>query len=138
MQKKKREPLKQFKLVQLKELKKDFVSSDFQSMGEARFYEGVVLPMLLTGVLNACLLHEVFEIVPKVKNGKELLRARIYTPDFFLEYSSGKKRVIEIKDPKVRQMQRDYPLRKQLFLLKYCIPNGWLFEEIESKSEYEP
>ena len=40
---------------------------------------------------------------------------------------------IEVKGKAMKKLQRDYPLRRQLFLLRYAVPKGWAFLEIPAE-----
>lgn len=106
---------------------------EFQSYAERLYWETYVQPMLLIGEIKSYDLHRSFEVVPAVKWGNVNLRAKVYTPDFFLEMADGSIKVVELKGKVVRKLQRDYPLRRQLFILNYCIPNHWEFEEVSSE-----
>lgn len=116
-----------------KKKRKGKSKDEFQSYAEQRYWETVLYPMHLAGLIRSCDLHRSFEVVPAVKWGNVNLRAKVYTPDFFLEMTDGSVRVIEIKGKVIRKLQRDYPLRRQLFILNYCIPNNWEFEEVSSE-----
>ena len=105
-----------------KKKRKGKSKDEFQSYAEQRYWETVLYPMHLAGLIRSCDLHRYFN-----------LRAKVYTPDFFLEMTDGSVRVIEIKGKVIRKLQRDYPLRRQLFILNYCIPNNWEFEEVSSE-----
>lgn len=102
----------------------------FDSKGEAIYYERFVLPLLESGDIVSCDVHHTFEIIPKVEFQGSIFAARRFKPDFVLTYKDGHVKVVEVKARYVRQAQRDYPLRRQLFLINYCIPNGWEFEEV--------
>jgi len=106
------------------------LSREFDSDAEQRYYEKRVLPPLQTGLLLCCELHKAFEIVPALEHCGRKYKNRIYTPDFYLEYQDGSVEVVEIKGRKIKKLQRDYPLRRQLFILNYCIPNNWRFMEV--------
>ncbi|WNS40840.1 hypothetical protein [Paenibacillus sp. MMS20-IR301] len=47
-----------------------------------------------------------------------------------MELKDGSVEVVEIKGRVIKKLQRDYPLRRQLFILNYCIPNNWKFKEV--------
>lgn len=57
-------------------------------------------------------------------------RKRVYTPDFYMELKDGSVEIVEVKGRMIKKIQRDYPLRRQLFILKYCLPNNWKFIEV--------
>lgn len=101
----------------------------FDSQAEERFYNRHVLPGLLSGIIISSDVHKTFEIMEAVEHCGHKYKNREYTPDFVLAFRDGTVEVVEIKGKQVKKMQRDYPLRKQLFILKYCIPNGWKFIE---------
>lgn len=104
--------------------------ADFDSSGEAVYYAQFVYPLLLTGEIVSCDMHREFEILPKLVFQGKTYRPRKFKPDFFLTYKDGHVKVVEVKSKYVRHAQRDYPLRRQLFLDKYCAPNNWAFEEV--------
>lgn len=106
------------------------LSGDFDSDAERRYYEKRILPPLQTGLLLHCELHKAFEVVPALEHCGRKYKNRIYTPDFYLEYRDGSVEVVEIKGRAIKKLQRDYPLRKQLFILNFCIPNKWRFLEV--------
>jgi Protein of unknown function (DUF1064). len=107
---------------------------EFQSLAEEIYYHHYIQPLILQGKLESVNMHETFQIVEAVQWGKIKLAAKVYTPDFVIRFLDGKIKVIEIKGTKVKKLQRDYPLRRQLFLLKYCIPNDWEFEEVKAET----
>lgn len=102
----------------------------FDSIAEETYYLGHVLPLLQTGEITNCTLHKTFEIIEAVHHNGKIYKNREYTPDFILTFADSRVRVIEIKGRAIKKLQRDYPLRRQLFIIKFCIPNGWLFEEV--------
>ena len=118
---------------QAKKQKKGKGKDEFQSYAEQVYWETVVRPLMLAGEIVSFDLHRSFEVVPAVKWGNISFRAKSYTPDFFLTMNDGSVKVVEIKGKVVRKLQRDYPLRRQLFILNFCIPNGWAFEEVPAE-----
>lgn len=58
------------------------------------------------------------------------LRPIRYTADFRLTYADGTVEIVEIKSKFVRRMQRDYPVRRRVFLEQIARPAGWKFTEI--------
>lgn len=102
----------------------------FDSAAEERYFEQSIRPVLLAGLLLQYELHKTFEIVPAMEHCGKKYKNRVYTPDFYLEYRDGTVEVVEIKGRAIKKLQRDYPLRRQLFIYQYCIPNGWRFLEI--------
>ena len=68
------------------------------------------------------------------------LRPVRYTADFRLVYADGTVEIVEIKSKFVRRMQRDYALRRRVFLEQVARPAGWKFMEIitaDSKEEID-
>lgn len=102
----------------------------FESENEENYYNSYVYPMMLAGEITDCTLHKTFEITPVIHHNGKKYPAYVYTPDFILTFKDGRVRIIEIKGSTVKGLQRDYHLRRSLFIEKHCIPNGWLFEEI--------
>jgi hypothetical protein len=63
---------------------------------------------------------------------------RQYTADFRMTYADGTVEIVEVKSKFVRRMQRDYPVRRRVFLELIARPAGWKFTEIitaDSKEE---
>lgn len=106
-----------------------FNGNDFDSRAELIYYRDYVYPMELTGEVT-CQLHKEFELLPKCNICGQKLRRKVYHPDFILHYPDGNTKVVEIKGTVVKKLQRDYNLRKHLFIAKYCVPQGWTFEEV--------
>lgn len=106
------------------------VGDDFDSEAERRYYLAYVLPGISSGQIVKMELHKEFEIAPAVTHCGKKYQRRVYTPDFFLTLRDGSVKVVEVKGRKIKKLQRDYPLRRQLFLLQYCVPNNWVFQEI--------
>lgn len=102
----------------------------FDSLAEERYYFGHVLPLMQSGEIIDCTLHKTFEVIEAVHHNGKVYKNREYTPDFMLTLADSRVRVVEIKGRAIKKLQRDYPLRRQLFIIKYCVPNGWLFEEV--------
>lgn len=105
----------------------------FDSAAEERYYTTQVMPRLATGIISSCEIHQSFEVVEAVKHNGMAYKNRIYTPDFILKFRDGSTDIVEIKGREIKKLQRDYPLRRQLFIIKYCIPNGWKFIEIAAE-----
>ena len=60
-----------------------------------------------------------------------------YTADFRLTYADGTVEIVEIKSKFVRRMQRDYPVRRRVFLELIARPAGWKFTEIITAEDKE-
>lgn len=103
---------------------------DFDSMGEYEFYIGAVLPKLATGEIKACEQHPRFVLFPAGEYGGLALGAIQYTADFRLDYADGTVEIVEVKSKFVRKMQRDYPVRRRIFIEQIARPAGWSFREI--------
>lgn len=112
----------------LKELSK-VAGLSFDSQGEYEFYFREVYPGLQSGAIVSCQLHKAFEIIPAATIQGKKYQAIRYTPDFFLEYATGSIVAVEIKSGFVKRMQRDYHIRRRLFL-DICVAKGWTFREI--------
>lgn len=55
-----------------------------------------------------------------------------------MKYADGTVEIVEVKSKFVRRMQRDYPVRRRVFLELIARPAGWKFTEIitaDSKEE---
>lgn len=104
----------------------------FDSEGEQIYYERFIAPELKAKRIKKCEMHSSFEIIPQFEFDGTKYRKREFKPDFVLTFKNGSVKVIEVKSKYVRHAQRDYPLRRNLFLLKYCVPNNWTFEEVSA------
>lgn len=107
--------------------------SEFDSYAEELFYEQDIRPLMLVKIVMQCQIHREFEILPEIRLGKVICKAKRYTPDFILEYADGRTEVIEIKGKKIKRLQRDYELRKHLFIERFCIPNHWEFRQVAAE-----
>lgn len=103
----------------------------FDSEGERQYYNLYIFPRIHSGEITSCELHREFTILDAIPEYG--LRAKVFTPDFILHMKDKTVRVVEMKGSVVKRLQRDYQLRKHLFISRYCIPNGWSF--FEEKSE---
>lgn len=99
----------------------------FDSYAEKMFYFLYIIPRIQQGEILKCEAHRSFVILDAIPQYN--LSQKVYTPDFVLHGVDGKVTVVEMKGKKIKQLQRDYGLRKQLFIEKYCVPNGWIFRE---------
>lgn len=103
---------------------------EFDSRGEQEFYLGVIVPKMQRGEVVRYEAHPRFDLFPKGEYcGIKLPQVR-YTADFRLEYVDGTVEIVEIKSKFVRRMQRDYALRRRVFLEQVAIPRGWRFVEV--------
>lgn len=113
------------------------MSREFDSRGEYEFYIGDVFPLIKAGVIVKCEHHPRFTLFPADEFDGMKLRAIRYTADFRLDYADGTVEIVEVKSKFVRRMQRDYPLRRRVFL-EQIRQAGWKFREIitqDSKDE---
>lgn len=122
--KKKRDPM----LTAMQQAKA--AGRDFDSMGEYEFYIGAVLPKLATGEIKTCEQHPRFQLFPAGEYGGLALGAIQYTADFRLDYTDGTVEIVEVKSKFVRKMQRDYHIRRRIFIEQFARPAGWRFREI--------
>ena len=112
----------------------------FESRGEYEFYYGTILPNIRAGKIRECTEHPAFPLFDSAEYCGIKLGAIRYTADFRLDYADGTVEIVEIKSRFVRKQQRDYPLRRRIFIEQYAKPNGWRFKEIitdEKKSDIE-
>lgn len=141
-----RQAEEQIALQEVKKKKRDIKSTgptsheakDFDSRGEWEYYTGEVLPKLQKGIISECKKHPSFVLYEKDVYQGQTLREIKYTPDFELLYADGRVEIVEIKSRFVRRMQRDYHIRRRIFIEKYARPFGWKFTEIitdEKKDE---
>lgn len=107
-------------------------NKDFDSLAEENFYCYYIRPRIATGQIQRCEIHKSFIIIEA--DPKHNLKAKKFTPDFILYDKGGDVRVIEMKGSVVKRLQRDYQLRKHLFIEKYCVPNQWEYREEKSEN----
>ena len=91
----------------------------FDSRGEYEYYVGTVVPKIGRGEIVKWEAHPCFLLFPAGEYNGVKLRSVQYTADF-------------------RLMQRDYPVRRRVFLELIARPAGWKFTEIitaDSKEE---
>ena len=108
---------------------------EFDSHGESDFYLGVIVPRMQSGEIVRFMGHPRFELFQPGEYCGIKLSAVRYTADFRLDYADGSVEIVEIKSKFVRKMQRDYALRRRLFIEKIARPNGWRFVEVITKEE---
>ena len=105
-------------------------AAGFDSKGEYEYYIGTVKPLLSSGKLKSCERQPVFKLFPAGEYMGIKLNAIRYTADFRLDFTDGSVEIVEIKSKFVKRQQRDYHIRKRLFIEQYARPNGWRFTEI--------
>lgn len=103
---------------------------EFDSRGEYEFYIGTVAPKAARGEIVEWEAHPSFPLFPAGQYGALKLRPVRYTADFRLVYADGTVEIVEIKSKFVRRMQRDYAVRRRIFLELVARPAGWKFTEI--------
>ena len=101
--------------------------SKFDSYAEQLFYEREVSQRLLTGEITQVELHRRFVLLPAVEACGIKCKEKAYTPDFVIHYADERVEVVEIKGSKVKRLQRDFELRKHLFIVNICRPQGWTY-----------
>ena len=118
----------------------DLTDEEFDSLGEYEYYIGTVAPKVARGEIVEWEAHPCFPLFPAGQYGALKLRPVRYTADFRLVYADGTVEIVEIKSKFVRRMQRDYALRRRVFLEQVARPAGWKFTEIitaDSKEEID-
>lgn len=105
---------------------------EFQSLAEQRYFEYYVQPLEITGQLDHWSIHESFVVCEAFSYEGRRFTQKIYSPDFMLYFKDGSVKAVEVKDKHIRKLQREYPLKRQLFVQKYCVPNHWIFEEVDA------
>jgi hypothetical protein len=114
---------------------------EFDSLAEKIYYYEYLYPLYLTNKISNIDIHKSFKITDK-NPIFPCIRERIYTPDFVLHFPDGNIKIVEVKGDKIKKLQREYPLKRDLLLLQFCIPNGWDFEEVKAEllttREYDP
>lgn len=96
---------------------------------ERRYYAAELWPKIMAALVVSVELHKQFLLYPADTYCGLRLPATHYTPDFYITYANGVVEVVEVKNAKIRQLQRDYIYRRRLFIEKYARPNGWKFTE---------
>jgi hypothetical protein len=109
---------------------KSAADNPFDSQLEEDYYNAVVWPLLRKEEIISCELHKEFLLFEKTQYGDITLPKAVYKPDFVLTFKDGSVIVVEVKNKKIRKLQRDYPLRRRIFIEQYCIPKGWVFKEV--------
>ena len=103
---------------------------EFDSRGEYEFYIGTVAPKVARGEVVEWEAHPSFPLFPAGEYGALKLRPVRYTADFRLMYADGTVEIVEVKSKFVRRMQRDYAVRRRVFLELIARPAGRKFTEI--------
>ncbi len=103
---------------------------EFDSQGEYEFYISTVAPKVAWGEIVEWEAHPCFPLFPAGEYGALKLRAVRYTADIRLVYADGTVEIVEVKSKFVRRMQRDYAVRRRVFLELIARPAGWKFTEI--------
>lgn len=109
----------------------------FDSRGEYEYYVGTVAPKVGRGEIVKWEAHPCFLLFPAGEYNGVKLRSVQYTADFRLTYADGTVEIVEIKSKFVRRMQRDYPVRRRVFLELIARPAGWKFTEIITAEDKE-
>lgn len=107
--------------------------TEFQSVAEQKYFECYIQPLELSGQLERYSMHETFTVLDGIEFQGKKLQSRKYSPDFMLYFKDGTVKAVEIKGKKIRQWQREYPIKRQLFIMRHCIPKNWIFEEVSSE-----
>ena len=109
----------------------------FDSRGEYEYYVGTVAPKVGRGEIVKWEAHPCFLLFPAGEYNGVKLRSVQYTADFRLTYADGTVEIVEVKSKFVRRMQRDYPVRRRVFLELIARPAGWKFTEIITAEDKE-
>ena len=121
--------------INSKEIEKKSTSrkniNEFDSLAEENFYNLYLYRYIKNGFVTKYSLHSEFIVLDAIPEYK--LRKKVFKPDFFITTAKGETFIIEMKGKVVKKLQRDYGLRKHLFISKYCIPNNWKFIELKSE-----
>ena len=105
--------------------------SEFDSLAEENFYNFYLYQYIKNGFITEYSLHNEFVVLDAIPEYK--LRKKVFKPDFLITTKNKETFVIEMKGKVVKKLQRDYGLRKHIFISKYCIPNNWKFIELKSE-----
>lgn len=71
-------------------------------------------------------MHESFIIADEFEYQSQKFKKKIYTPDFVLRFKDGSVRIVEVKGKVIKKIQREYSLKKQLFISTVCRMDGFL------------
>lgn len=111
---------------------KYLTADDFDSEAELIYYQRNIIPGLKSKKIKRCELHKEFTLLPPIDFHGKHIRAKVFKPDFVLTMADDSICVIEVKSSFVRKSERDYSLRRHLFLMNFCIPNNWDFIEVNA------
>lgn len=106
-------------------------NDDFDSLAERNFFSYYLSKYIKNGFIIDFELHNEFVILDGIPEYK--LRKKVFKPDFKITTKNGETFIIEMKGKVVKKLQRDYGLRKHIFIEKYCVPNNWTFIELKSE-----
>lgn len=87
----------------------------FDSKLEMNYYRDVLLPMLESGELSKIELQKKYVLQDGFKRNDQTVRPIIYIADFYLEYSDGSERVVDIKG----MADSTAKIKRKLFWAKY-------------------
>lgn len=113
----------------------------FDSVLEMKYYRDVILPNVESGYITNYELQKKYELQPKFEKDDKNVKAITYIADFYIEYSNGTTKVIDIKG----MPDSAAKLKRKMFWYKY--PNidyvwityskcdgGWIEYEVLKKA----
>jgi hypothetical protein len=87
----------------------------FDSVLEMKYYRDVILPSVENGDITHYELQKSYELQPKFHKNNKTVKAITYIADFYVEYSDGTSKVIDIKG----MPDNVAKLKRKLFWYKY-------------------
>lgn len=121
--------------------KRTYNSIVFDSILEMKYYRDVILPNVESGYITNYELQKKYELQPKFEKDGKNIKAIIYIADFYIEYSNGTTRVIDIKGmpDSVAKLKRKmfwykYPNIDYVWITYSKCDSGWIEYEILKKA----
>ena len=113
----------------------------FDSVLEMKYYRDVILPNVESGYITNYELQKKYELQPKFEKDGKNVKAITYIADFYIEYSNGTTRVIDIKGmpDSVAKLKRKmfwykYPNIDYVWITYSKCDGGWIEYEILKKA----
>lgn len=113
----------------------------FDSVLEMKYYRDVILPNVESGYITSYELQKKYELQPKFEKDGKNIKAITYIADFYIEYSNGTTRVIDIKGmpDSVAKLKRKmfwykYPNIDYVWITYSKCDGGWLEYELLKKA----
>lgn len=104
----------------------------FDSVTEMKYFRDVVLPGMESGAITYYELQKPYTLQPKFVHEGKIVRAITYVADFYIEYTDGRKEVIDIKGApdSLAKLKRklfwyQYPDIVYLWICYSRVDGGW-------------